>query len=206
MSASSAPPAGQLTAKCSPERKPAAVFLSCSAVTFGNHFYSQCLPSKRPATTLPPHAVASTTLSPQLRSSAVREQAFWTRPDPTHGYIKYVSEAEAMQLGLYKLQGGAVRFGSLVGKNQPVKSIRLQSSALLRWATLRQLTSSTCPQAKGHGLPGGPTDPTNRHHRDREHQDLRAVDPAHELWLLDAARPQTSPTAIPTRQAGKSPM
>ena len=33
-----------------------------------------------------------------------------------------VSETEAKQLGLYSLQDGAVRLGSLVGQNQPVKA------------------------------------------------------------------------------------
>ncbi|CAE7684883.1 unnamed protein product [Symbiodinium sp. CCMP2592] len=52
---------------------------------------------------------------------------FYTEADPTHGYIEYVSETEAKELGLYSLQDGAVRLGSLVGQNEPVKAVRLQS-------------------------------------------------------------------------------
>ncbi|CAE7635911.1 unnamed protein product [Symbiodinium necroappetens] len=52
---------------------------------------------------------------------------FFTKADPTHGYIQYVSQREAMQLGLYILRDGAVRLGSLVGQNRPVKAVRLQS-------------------------------------------------------------------------------
>lgn len=52
---------------------------------------------------------------------------FFTKADPTHGYIQYVSQREAMQLGLYSLRDGAVRLGSLVGQNRPVKAVRLQS-------------------------------------------------------------------------------
>lgn len=53
---------------------------------------------------------------------------FFTAADPTHGYVEYVSQEEATELNLFKVQeNGAVWMGSLVGQNQPVKVIRLQS-------------------------------------------------------------------------------
>jgi len=60
--------------------------------------------------------------------SFVKCWTFFTSADPTHGYVQYISEDEATELKLFKVQqDGAVWMGSLVGQDQPVKAIRLQS-------------------------------------------------------------------------------
>ena len=37
---------------------------------------------------------------------------FFTAADPTHGYVEYVSQEEATELGLYKVKNGAVWMGT----------------------------------------------------------------------------------------------
>jgi len=53
---------------------------------------------------------------------------FYTRRDPTDGYVEYVSHEEATNLDIYKVLGdGSIYLGSRVGESAPAKSIRLQS-------------------------------------------------------------------------------
>lgn len=55
---------------------------------------------------------------------------WYTGPDPTDGYVEYVSQAEADQLGIYKVnssKGKGIYLGATTGRGGEAKSIRLAS-------------------------------------------------------------------------------
>lgn len=133
---------------------------------------------------------------------------FFTKADPTHGYIQYVSQREAMQLGLYSLRDGAVRLGSLVGQNRPVKAVRLQSKMRFYAGHLfvidikhmptggrvacsaLQIVASSRRWGNLASLVGLWTRVAeqrgDRHHRDGKHRAGCTVDPAHQPRLQHA--------------------
>jgi len=53
---------------------------------------------------------------------------FYTLPDPTHGYLQYISKEKALELKLFKVEEyDTVYIGAGVGWSEPPKTIRLQS-------------------------------------------------------------------------------
>ena len=61
--------------------------------------------------------------------------SFFTGPDPTHGYVKFVSRDEALSSSLLSLSEGTVRMAAeTTDTSSPRRSIRVQSKALFSGA------------------------------------------------------------------------